>query len=183
MLTSEGSSHVQGFLCCIGCSPCDRCGQGTGLPAVSPNLWQSPERWQSEITSVRGNGLLASVDLSLYNICSSISQGGCQDYMTDARENTSHYAWYIAQALETFGEMGTTWKRIIWISFLILLSCPRTQSPGQEKGRFFFTTSFNRMFSLANWAGRRHQDWGGTAGFLWGLFLILKSMLIFQSTL
>lgn len=86
---------------------------GDKAAAVSLNLWQSPGRWQSEITAVKGNGLLASVDPSLCNICSSISQGGCQDYMTDAQENASHYAQYIVQALETFGEMGTTWKRII----------------------------------------------------------------------
>lgn len=49
---------------------------------------------------------------SLCNICSSISRGGCPDYMKSAHENTSHHAWYIAQALETLGAVGTTHKNI-----------------------------------------------------------------------
>lgn len=32
--------------------------------------------------------------------------------MTNAHENASHYAWYIVRALETFGDVGTTFKKI-----------------------------------------------------------------------
>ena len=85
---------------------------------------------------------LASVVPSLCNICSRISQHGCQDYM-NVHENTSHHAWYVVRTPETFGEMRTTYKKIFSISFLIVLSWPRTHGPGQGKERFFFHLESN----------------------------------------
>lgn len=84
-------------------------------------------------------------------------------------DNTSHHAWYTARILEIFGEMRPTYKKIISVPFLMLLSWPRTLSSRQGKERFFSHLESNRCilrpdaqshsleWYLRHRANRRHQ--------------------------